>query len=524
MKICFLEPPLPFSKPEYISYPGTPYLFPSIGMGYTASVLEEAGYQVDILECPGQDINLKELYAIVEREQYDIIGLSTWYFDYAVALVSLPRMLNAIKRRSPSTYIAAGGFLATLNYDLLLENIEQIDCCVIGETEVTFLEFVKTLENGGDLRKVNGLAFRDGEQIIKTDIRQYIPDLDVLPIPKRVFVNDEIKSVGLVTTRGCYGTCVFCVDNEVWRKNNCFAPRQRSVASVMEEIKYLKENFEFEKIYIYDTNFLAASKKRKIWLEEFYQQMKANNFFFPFRIETRANDVIGNAELMKKMCEVGLWRIFIGIESFLQRQLDFFDKKTTVAQNIEALEICRDLGLMPEYGFLVLEPFVTLDEVLESVKIMKDLKIHEFSYPCQELLSISSRRLVAPPGVKANDTVQEASTAAENYFGYDFVNSDVDLYFNITKVWEKRVKNYFPYYYLFNHVGDEQSDLAKKIIEGNAQMKRLDIDIVEILCQKIKNNEIRQLEDAMGLLDEWEKEMQQIFAPYQEFKKIIYGN
>jgi anaerobic magnesium-protoporphyrin IX monomethyl ester cyclase len=523
MKICLLELPLPFSKPEYISYPGTPFLFPNMGMGYVASVLEEKGYEVDTLECPGMGISLQNLYKIVEREQYDIIGLSTYYFDYGVALVSISRILNIIKRRVPNAYIVAGGYLASLNYDLVLDSIEKIDCCVIGEGEYTFPELIKTLEEKGDLSQVKGIAFKNGEEIIKTQARSYIKDLDTLPYPRRAFISEDIKAIGVLSSRGCYGKCTFCVDKELWKTNGCNLHRRRSVEKVVEEIEYVKNNYDFLSIYMFDTNFMGSSKSNQEWLKKFCDLMQEKNLSIPFRIEARANDVIANKGLMGRLKEVGLWRIFMGIESFIQRQLDFFEKCTTVNQNIQALEICHDLGIKPEYGFLMLEPMVTLDEILENVRIIKSIKLYEFSYPCQELLSTSSRRLVAPPGVRANSFVKEHSLTAENYFCYDFVNDDVELYFAITKIWEKQLKLYYPYYYLFNSVLDEKSETSRILAEGNVKVKKLDVEFVEELAVKIKNKEIEKPEDAEMMLDSWDKQMKEVFASYIPIKKRIDG-
>lgn len=521
MKICLLELPLPFSKPEYISYPGTPYLFPHIGMGYAAAMLEKHGYTVDILECPGMDINLKTLYSIMETKQYDVIGLSTYYFDYGVALISIARILNAIKRRVPSAYIIAGGYLATLNYDLLLDSIQNLDCCVLGEGEDTFPELIDAIDKKKDLSDVKGIAFRKNGSFIKTPPRPYLKDIDSLPYPKRVFINQEIKAIGLLASRGCYGNCTFCVDKEFYKSNDCSIQRHRSVENVVEEIEYNFKNYDFKSIYMYDTCFLGASKQRQEWLRKFIDLMKQKNLSIPFRIEARVNDILTNQNIMKELKEIGLWRIFIGIESFLQRQLDFFEKHTTVEQNIKALELCRDIGIRPEYGFLMLEPLVTIDEILENVKAIKNLKLYEFSYPCQELLSPSSRRLVAPPGVRANSFIKENSIDAENYFCYDFANDDVELYFNITKTWEKQLQTYYPLYYLFNNVLDEESDIAKTLIKGNIMVKKLDVEFVEELALKIKNQEITKHDDASELLASWDDRMKAVFAEYIPIKEMM---
>ena len=48
-----------------------------IGLGYLASNLEKDNNIVDIIECPGEGINIKQLVDIISGGGYDIIGFTT---------------------------------------------------------------------------------------------------------------------------------------------------------------------------------------------------------------------------------------------------------------------------------------------------------------------------------------------------------------------------------------------------------------------------------------------------------------
>src|SRR5208283_4353087 len=92
------------------------------------------------------------------------------------------RLAQIVKRIDPNIKVVMGGSHATFMYQQVLANF-PVDVIVRFEGELTFLELVKALESGSDLRDVKGIAFKNEEGIIKNDDRPPIPDLDSLPFP-----------------------------------------------------------------------------------------------------------------------------------------------------------------------------------------------------------------------------------------------------------------------------------------------------------------------------------------------------
>ena len=62
---------------------------------------------------------------------------------------------------------------------------ENIDFVVIGEGELTFLKLIKYLETGNRsiLYAIDGICFRDGNEIVTRPQKRFIEDLDSLPFP-----------------------------------------------------------------------------------------------------------------------------------------------------------------------------------------------------------------------------------------------------------------------------------------------------------------------------------------------------
>lgn len=521
MKICLIEPPVPFAQPEEQSYEQNKYLFPNISMGYIGAVLEKEKYDVDIIECPGQNISSKKLYQIIEKEQYDMIGFITYYFDAEFALVNLSRVIQKIKKRVPLAYIFAGGYLASLCPEKLLSEIVGIDCCVIGEAEMTCLELAQHIEQGKNTQNILGIAYKNQEQIIINEPRHYIENLDEIPFPKRAFIHEKYPVATIISSRGCYGKCKFCVDRELYSKNNCYKIRYRSPQNVVAEIEYLVKNHQIKKILFCDDNFLGNSILKKQWLKDFCDLMKEKKMNITFRIDSRANDVIACKDNISLLKEVGLVCIYVGVETFLQEQLDYYGKGVTVEQNIKAIEIVRDADLQLKYGFIMLQPYTTLEEISKNIRILKKLEIYKYSHPCQDLHLAGIRRLFAPPGIELNTQLKEQQLESDNKFHYDFVDEKVSLFYTIALEWKERFNKYIPLYYLYNKAElNGSKDVVKQLINGNEEIKKLDLMFAEELCQKIFNNEISSKHDSYNLLVTWEEMIKDIFYSYDAIRSL----
>ncbi len=82
MKICLINPLGFETYYEGCEYTSRSFNSIQLGVGYIAAVLEANGYQVDIYECLAQRISAKEVMEKVKSEKYDVIGLSSYYYNY----------------------------------------------------------------------------------------------------------------------------------------------------------------------------------------------------------------------------------------------------------------------------------------------------------------------------------------------------------------------------------------------------------------------------------------------------------
>ena len=430
MKICLINPPLHY-KPDFVQHDA------HIGICYIASFLEQNNYNVDIIDCTAEDLELTDLFKTLNNRSYDVVGISTYEYNFK----SVKSIVKKVRELYENCFIVLGGYLPSLQYNEIFKEKLDINCCVYGEGEYTMLDIVNAIEKEEDWKKINGIVYEENNKIVKNDPRTLIEDLDILPFPKRKKL--QYNSVAnIITSRGCYANCSFCSNREIFKLSPGKAVRIRGIDKVVEEIEYLVNTLGFKRIDINDDNFIGSSKFQKRRLNEFCDLIKEKKLNFSFRSFSRADDLINNADMIDRLKEVGLEFLIVGIESFVQRQLDFFNKRVTVEENIKAIKIIQEKNLDVFFGFILLDPYSTIEEVIENLTVLKNLDILKDAYKHRQPIS-ASNILYVHKGTDVHKHLVEKGLYTDNPKGYEFVHDEINLFTEILQEWKNRILQLF---------------------------------------------------------------------------------
>ena len=304
--------------------------YPNLGILYLISFLRKRfGLQHHISYLEGfYDLttHLKKLEAL----KPDIYGLS---FATMTSQLSY-RTINAVRERFPTLPIICGGTQPTAAYNNVFKRSEA-DVCVIGEGEETICDLVQHYASPDlySLRKIPGIAFRSHDQVIKTEPRKLIQNLEEIEQPAWDLI-DFSKYSGMhfrkanpqtiiLVSRGCPFDCNFC-SNPVWK---CSKPwvRLRTPESIVSEI-YNLHKLGLKELYLSADEFNVNLS----WALEVANAIADLNLDFYFQCNVRADKV--NDELATAFARMKLWMVHIGIESGNQRTLDGIGKKVTLDQ------------------------------------------------------------------------------------------------------------------------------------------------------------------------------------------------
>lgn len=348
-------------------YPITPHYhmpFPQLGLGYLAAVLEQNGYDVDVIDCQALNIHYEEFEQEISKRKPDVVGFTSITLTYNSAL----HLSEITKRLHPKCLIVLGGPHATFWDEEALQECPSLDIVVRGEGEYTMLELVQKLEAGQSFDSVQGITFRkDGEIIVNPD-RPYIENLDELPYPARhLWPLEELRKVEdvfyLTTSRGCTSWCEFCQAVRMFGRRF----RMRSPKNVVDEIEYLYKTYNATQFTFCDDAF-TVDKSR---VEELCDEIQKRNLKIIWNCGTRVDMV--TKDLLIKMKQAGCVSVWFGVESGSQEVLDEMHKGISTDQTVKTVGWVRELGLQPVPNILIGFPGETKETAWRTIKFAEKL-------------------------------------------------------------------------------------------------------------------------------------------------------
>ena len=363
MKVTFLNPPQTNSKYKFLGV-----VAPSLGIGYMAAVLEKNGYDVDVLDASALELTYDEIGEEILKRNPDIVSISALTPTIGVALDSADK----IKQVKPDTIVVLGGYHPTFEYESVLEE-PSVDVVVRGEGEYTFLDLVRTVENGGDLADVQGLAFHDENNfsLVVTPDRPIIEDLDELPFPafhlfpmeKYKILNITTNVATIITTRGCPMQCSFCSSAALHGHHL----RRRSPENVCDEIEVRLNEQNIDTIAFMDDTFTLNKK----FVRDFCAEIKRRNLKFWWGCTSRVDTL--DEELLQLMKDSGCITIFIGVESADRQMLEKMNKNITVSKTEKAFKLARKVGIRTIASCVIGMPEDTKESMKKTIDFVKSL-------------------------------------------------------------------------------------------------------------------------------------------------------
>jgi radical SAM superfamily enzyme YgiQ (UPF0313 family) len=252
------------------------------------------------------------------------------------------------------------------------------DILVVGEGEQTFFEITEYyLKNRTLPKETTGTAYLKDNTVFFTPERTLIKDINELPMPARqkidltLYGNAWKKHHGysmysLSTMRGCPYTCKWC-SRAVYGGTY----RRRSAKLVVDELEFLKQNYNPDRVWFVDDVFTISHK----WMNEFKDEVLKRQVFIPYEIITRADRL--NENIIKILKETGCFRVWIGAESGSQKIIDAMDRRVDVKEVREMIIKTKEYGIEAGTFIMLGYPGENKADIKETIR---HLKISDPSY------------------------------------------------------------------------------------------------------------------------------------------------
>src|SRR6056297_183653 len=327
--------------------------WPPAWVAYLAGPLKAAGYtDIHFIDAMTHDIGEDELFARIAALKPDIVGATS----ITPSIYKAERALEIARAAAPDAVTVLGGVHATFMYKQVLSEAPHIDAIVRGEGEEVFLDFVRAVEDGrwqSERKKIKGIAYTEGTEIIATPAAPTVKDLDgikpdwsILDWEKYIYIPLNTRLAIPSLARGCPFTCSFCSQWKFWRDY-----RVRDPIKVVDEIENLVNNHGVGFFILADEEPTINKKKFVQFCEELIKRDLPRRV--QWGINTRVTDIYRDRDLLKFYRKAGLVHVSLGTEAAAQLKLDQFNKETKVEENKEAIRLLREADIFTEAQFIV---------------------------------------------------------------------------------------------------------------------------------------------------------------------------
>ncbi len=307
-----------------------------------------------------------------EAQRADIVALSMCFQSRAQEFLRLAQLL---KSRVPRQLIVAGGHYASCAAEPLLAHHPEIDIIVIHEGERTLVEIADAMPDlEQHLPQISGIAYRDGQQIRFTPPRRTTDHLDALPFPDRrgpIHLLAGVPTSYMMGSRGCYGTCAYCCITTLHQLAPGKRFRQREVEGIADEMSTLYHERGTRQFVFHDDNFLVpAEPLNHARISELEKALKKRDVKdIALVIKCRPADA--NQRVLRRLKDLGLVRVFLGVESASSSGLSDLERTQTVEDSERALETCASLDISAQFTLMIFHPDATLDTLRADVAFMR---------------------------------------------------------------------------------------------------------------------------------------------------------
>lgn len=334
-----------------------------IGILYIGSFMVERGYRLKIIDCLTDSNYLNKIKKNINSTDY--VGLSVMTAQIPNAI----KISRFIKKQAPDIPIIWGGVHPTLLPEQTCQD-PLIDYVVRGEGELTLLDLIDTLQNGKDLREVDGITYHDGDKIISNKPRAFIDMNKLPPINWDLLDKNALKRLKLIpahTSRGCPHRCAFCINSvtkNYWRAMNA--------EKVLNELELIKECFSSKKIRFWDENFFPNKKRVKEIIEGMIEMDLDIQWETTIRADYFKPNYV-NDEFLSQLIKSGCYKLAFGAESGSQRILDILKKDITINDLINSATQCAKYDIISEYSFMIGLPGETYSDIMKTISLIERL-------------------------------------------------------------------------------------------------------------------------------------------------------
>jgi len=337
---------------------------PPLGLGYIATILQNNGIDVKLIDAVHQRIPLADLIATVNTIKPEFIAINIFTTNYEL-------VKDFAESLQFSARLIVGGLSTKHLYQKILtwSTKNPIDI-VTGDGELITLDILKNqLKEMPFYTQANRRVF-----LVDGKSKYEVKDISEVPLDRSFFLNEPVIhplgfiEANIVTSRGCIYNCAFCAAARSLNKD--YSIREKSENSIIQELIGIVAAYpSVNSIRVLDDLFLKTNATVQ----------KAINVFSHFRLQWRSmahvmtfNNV--DDSVMSQLKDSGCYELFIGIESGSPKILGEINKTKNVDTILNNLTKVFKAGINMKGYFIYGFPGETQEDMEMTFQLAVKLK------------------------------------------------------------------------------------------------------------------------------------------------------
>ena len=393
MRILLIEP-----AKSPISMAGEDvFLFEPLALEYVAAGVKDE-HEVKLLDQRIDDTVEQTLEAF----RPDVVGIT----GYTVHANRMKLLAERAKEWSPDVLTVIGGHHATV----APRDFEcpHVDLVVVGEGVDSFREVVSRFDRCEGFDGIPGVwvntdgGLQVGEANPARDLDDLrFPDRSLTKAYRHAYYSEYMQPLASIrTSKGCPFRCNFCA---LWKIAGG-RYLKRDPEKIVLELAEIEEEFVF---FADDESLVDVARMKK--LAELIRLAGIRKRYFLYG---RSDTIAKNPDLLELWRDVGLERVFVGLEFFRDSDLEYINKGSTTHNNREAARVLQELGI-GIYASFIVRPDFTEDDFAEFRRYCRSID-----------LSFASFAVLTPlPGTDLYNEVEDQLLTRDPEF-FDFIVID----------------------------------------------------------------------------------------------------
>jgi radical SAM superfamily enzyme YgiQ (UPF0313 family) len=384
MRVALLSPPykkdyMRNARCDFVSLSSTQW-YP-LWLGYAGAWLEHCGHEVTLIDAPSQYFDHAQTEALITDWRPDMLVVYTGQQSRKNDVEFADRLtekLNCI------TVLVGPFYSAFPEETLAMARVVQFGI------ESEFEHPLAQLAEGQPPADIQNLLYRDGDRIVRNELRPYLNtrQLDDIPFVSRFFKNHvrlrDYKTISefypfmdLMTGRGCnWGHCTFCLWANTFIKGKTY--NLRSIDNVVEEFAYIQQELPEVRSVMIQDDMLTDERALAFSARKIKRDIK-----LPWSCYARSNLTY---ETMRVMKRAGCRVLHVGYESADPKILKTIRKGVSHKRMNEFTFRAKQAGLRIHGDFIIGFPGETPETALATIQWAKKLNPHTAQFQLANVL------------------------------------------------------------------------------------------------------------------------------------------